>query len=213
MPLETQRIDVHDVLRDALANIGPELTAKQHRAETRPRRAPRDRARRRGAAAAGVLERAEKRRQVHPRGAVTLRVATGVASPPDRITIEVTDDGLGMSPGELERAFEAFMQGEHASGAGSHLFGGLGLGLAISRRLVELHSGRITARSRAATAARPSSSICRWRSRWTAPNRRCPTRLSPPLPPPRQAAASCWWRTMPRPARRFKSSWCAGITR
>jgi CheY-like chemotaxis protein len=52
-----------------------------------------------------------------------------------------------MSTDEINRVFEAFMQGEHANTTGSHRFGGLGLGLAISHRLVELHSGRISAAS------------------------------------------------------------------
>ncbi len=60
--------------------------------------------------------------------------------------IKVIDTGMGLSPDELGRVFTAFAQGDHAEG-GSHRFGGLGLGLAISRRLVELHSGDIQASS------------------------------------------------------------------
>jgi PAS domain S-box-containing protein len=63
------------------------------------------------------------------------------------LAIRVTDTGIGMSPAELGQIFEAFSQGDHSKGAGSHRFGGLGLGLAISKNLVEMHSGRITAMS------------------------------------------------------------------
>ena len=61
--------------------------------------------------------------------------------------IRVIDTGIGLSPSEVETVFEAFSQGDHAKGPGSHQFGGLGLGLAISRSMIEMHSGRIYARS------------------------------------------------------------------
>jgi CheY-like chemotaxis protein len=48
---------------------------------------------------------------------------------------------------ELPRLFRPFSQGDHANETGGHRFGGLGLGLAISKTLAELHSGSITARS------------------------------------------------------------------
>jgi CheY-like chemotaxis protein len=60
--------------------------------------------------------------------------------PGDKILINITDTGIGMNPDEIERVFGAFSQGDHH-------FGGLGLGLAISRALVELHSGSIRASS------------------------------------------------------------------
>ena len=60
--------------------------------------------------------------------------------PGDKILINITDTGIGMNPDETERVFGPFSQG-------SHRFGGLGLGLAISRALVELHAGSIRASS------------------------------------------------------------------
>lgn len=65
----------------------------------------------------------------------------------DDVVVEVTDSGLGLTSAELERVFGAFEQGDHASSAGTHRFGGLGLGLAISHRLIEMHQGSIVARS------------------------------------------------------------------
>jgi signal transduction histidine kinase/CheY-like chemotaxis protein len=64
----------------------------------------------------------------------------------ERLFIQIIDTGIGMNSEELKRAFDAFSQGDHAEG-GAHRFGGLGLGLAISRMLVELHSGSIHASS------------------------------------------------------------------
>jgi two-component system CheB/CheR fusion protein len=59
----------------------------------------------------------------------------------DHVIVEVSDSGLGIEPHALGRVFEAFTQ-EH-----SRQFGGLGLGLAISTALVELHGGTIEAHS------------------------------------------------------------------
>ncbi len=62
----------------------------------------------------------------------------------DRVTLEVRDDGIGIEPDLLRRIFEPFVQRKQAIDR-SH--GGLGLGLTIARRLVELHGGAITATS------------------------------------------------------------------
>jgi signal transduction histidine kinase/ActR/RegA family two-component response regulator len=57
--------------------------------------------------------------------------------------LEVADDGIGMSPEELKRVFELFYQGKSEL----HRKGGLGLGLTLVHRLVELHGGIVSARS------------------------------------------------------------------
>ena len=62
------------------------------------------------------------------------------------LTVSITDTGIGMLPEELTRIFQAFSQGDHAFQV-PHRFGGMGLGLAISRMMMELHSGSITATS------------------------------------------------------------------
>ncbi|MEO7413550.1 MAG: PAS domain S-box protein, partial [Opitutaceae bacterium] len=60
------------------------------------------------------------------------------------LRIEVADSGIGIDPADLDRIFAPFEQGPLG---GSHRFGGLGLGLAIARAVVEMHGGRITAQS------------------------------------------------------------------
>jgi PAS domain S-box-containing protein len=57
----------------------------------------------------------------------------------DLLRVEVRDSGKGIPPGIASRIFEPFEQGESSEG--------LGLGLAISKNIVELHGGRITASS------------------------------------------------------------------
>lgn len=58
--------------------------------------------------------------------------------------VEVSDNGPGIEVEELSRIFEAFEQGRSSVTRG---YGGLGLGLAISKSLVEMHGGTIDAHS------------------------------------------------------------------
>jgi two-component system sensor histidine kinase BarA len=56
------------------------------------------------------------------------------------IAVSVRDTGIGIAPENLEHAFEPFWQAEHAY---SRQHEGAGLGLSISKKLIELHGGRI----------------------------------------------------------------------
>jgi PAS domain S-box-containing protein len=58
--------------------------------------------------------------------------------------ISVRDAGIGIAPQMLPRVFDMFTQVGHSSGQSE---GGLGIGLALAKRLVELHGGTIEARS------------------------------------------------------------------
>jgi signal transduction histidine kinase len=58
--------------------------------------------------------------------------------------VEVADTGTGIKPADLPRIFDRFYR---ASGPRSKQSGGSGLGLAITKRLVEMHGGRISARN------------------------------------------------------------------
>jgi signal transduction histidine kinase len=58
----------------------------------------------------------------------------------EHVLVRVTDDGAGMEPTLIERAFDMFVQGQ-ADGSG------LGIGLTLVSRMVELHGGTVTAHS------------------------------------------------------------------
>jgi signal transduction histidine kinase len=60
---------------------------------------------------------------------------------PGQVHVEVADRGLGIPAQQLEHIFERFSRAHGIS------YGGLGLGLAISRGIVERHGGRIWAES------------------------------------------------------------------
>ena len=71
---------------------------------------------------------------------MTVRVATvgGCAE------VSVRDTGAGIAPDVMKRLFEPFAQAEQGL---ARTQGGLGLGLALAKGLVELHGGSIQARS------------------------------------------------------------------
>src|SRR5437762_2740238 len=72
------------------------------------------------------------------------RVEVQLAPADTHVELSVRDTGQGISPAFLPHVFERFRQGD-ASTRGTH--GGLGLGLAIVRHIVELHGGSVRAES------------------------------------------------------------------
>jgi signal transduction histidine kinase/DNA-binding LacI/PurR family transcriptional regulator/AraC-like DNA-binding protein len=74
------------------------------------------------------------------RGRVTLRVYADAQT----VTVEISDTGLGIPRAEQEVIFDEFRQSERTAARG---YGGLGLGLAVCKRLVQMHGGEIGVRS------------------------------------------------------------------
>jgi PAS domain S-box-containing protein len=144
LPIEPRAVDAHVILQDALATVRAEIAAKRIGLNLKldagqpvvwgdPVRVQQ--------IFWNVLKNAAK---FTPEGG-SITVETTVDVERGKFSVRFIDTGIGMSAMELTRIFDAFSQGEHAGHGGSHRFGGLGLGLAISQKLVELHDGRIHA--------------------------------------------------------------------
>jgi len=72
------------------------------------------------------------------------RISLSVEQQGGECTLRVRDTGIGISPDLLPRVFDLFTQ---AAPSADRSRGGLGLGLALVKRLVELHQGRVDAHS------------------------------------------------------------------
>ena len=71
----------------------------------------------------------------HPNGTVAVTIRRFI----NEIEFEVKDEGVGIKPEDLPKLFRAFQQGKNSKKASE----GTGLGLVITKRLVELHGGQI----------------------------------------------------------------------
>ncbi|NEP51451.1 MAG: response regulator [Moorea sp. SIO3C2] len=72
----------------------------------------------------------------------TIKVSAEVVK--SYLKITVSDTGIGIPPDKLDRIFEAFEQGD---GSINRKYGGVGLGLAVTKKLVQLHGGDIDVES------------------------------------------------------------------
>ena len=89
-----------------------------------------------------VLHNAEKFTPAS--GNIKMSVDTRGAGDEAHAVITISDTGIGISRQMLSRVFELFVQ---APSATNHAHGGLGIGLALARQLIEMHGGEIAAHS------------------------------------------------------------------
>ncbi|MDQ2819559.1 MAG: ATP-binding protein [Pseudomonadota bacterium] len=139
--LSSQVLDLRTVIDDATEQIRPLITARRHRIvidiPPEPALVSGD-AKRLVQVVANLLGNATK---YTPEGG---RINLRLAREPDGFLLTISDDGIGMEPGLVQRVFDLFTQAERTPDRSQ---GGLGLGLALARSLVELHGGAVSAAS------------------------------------------------------------------
>jgi PAS domain S-box-containing protein len=141
--LELEDCDAHTIIRNALETANSAIAAKQLNISTQLE-----------AKRYHILADCIRLQQVFwnlinnavkftpQAGQITIRTSNDKAG---RFNFEITDTGIGIEPQRLASLFQPF---EQADPSVTRQFGGLGLGLAISKRLVDLHHGKIEAESR-----------------------------------------------------------------
>ena len=139
--LDEAALDMRDIVADAVEQVMPLARARRQQLDVD---VPAQRmpvlgdAKRLVQILANLLNNAAKYTQEGGR----LRLAATVRD--GAVVVDVVDNGIGMAPELVARAFDLFAQAERTSDRAS---GGLGLGLALVRSLVELHGGTVMCES------------------------------------------------------------------
>jgi signal transduction histidine kinase len=138
MELRLEPLDLQAVLRDVVDSVRAQLDARKHTLALEPPREPvvvtADRGRLRQVLL-NLLSNAIK--FTTDGGRITLAAQLEDAG---RVRIAVTDSGIGIAAGDQPKLFQEFVQ---LDASPSRRYEGTGLGLALSKRLVELHGGTI----------------------------------------------------------------------
>jgi signal transduction histidine kinase/DNA-binding response OmpR family regulator len=141
--LQRRPLEVSHIIMQAIEAVQPMMREKHHRLITVHAAEPRDLyvnadPARLVQCVVNVLTNAAK--YTDPGGQITVQTRAAAGS----ALIEISDTGVGIAAELLPRMFDLFVQGDRAPDRSQ---GGLGVGLAVVRRLVEMHEGGVSARS------------------------------------------------------------------
>ncbi len=139
--LRKARVSLHEALASAIDAVSPLVNAKEHTLAVDfpdPSIELEADATRLSQIFSNILNNAVK--YMEPGGAV--HVTSRLAD--DTVEIRIADSGIGIAADNLPAVFEMFTQ---VDASPERTQGGLGVGLALSKRLVEMHGGTLTARS------------------------------------------------------------------
>jgi signal transduction histidine kinase len=139
--VKLEPVAIQEIISDAVEQVMPQIQAHHHHLDVT-------------GLPDSIVVRADKKRLVQvvtnllanaakytPQGG-QLQLKTDLRN--DQVVVSVEDNGVGMTPEFIPRAFEMFSQVEQTS---DRTAGGLGLGLALVKNLVELHSGTVVCSS------------------------------------------------------------------
>jgi PAS domain S-box-containing protein len=139
--LKEERLDLSLAVASAVESVGPQMTSKNHNLITQIHSAPlyvNGDSVRLSQVVANLLSNAA--RYMDRGGRVILKVDREGSD----AVIRVRDYGIGISPDQMSRIFDMFTQLDHSLDHGQ---GGLGVGLSLSKQLVNLHGGSLEANS------------------------------------------------------------------
>jgi len=144
--LQTEAIDLRSVLHEVKQMARPYLEARRQLLlldlPDEPVMVDGD-GLRLGQALANLVSNASKFSDAERRILLRCEIDRGDAAHPVTI-VRVVDEGMGIEPSRLDSIFEPFVQGQTTLARSE---GGLGIGLTIARRMIELHGGELTAHS------------------------------------------------------------------
>jgi PAS domain S-box-containing protein len=83
--------------------------------------------------------------------------------PQSSLLISIRDAGIGIKPEDVERVFEPFAQGDEGL---TRQYGGMGLGLAIARKIARLHGGEVTLNGEQGIGTEATITMPKARVRW-----------------------------------------------